>query len=72
MTGQRGALAALCVAALAMATAPSIGGQEGTDAGTEPGPAVEKQVRHFDVKASLETRYDDNILKLSEEDKDRF
>ena len=72
MTGRRRAPAVLWIAALVLATPPSIGAQEGTDAGTEPVPAAEKRVRHFDVKASLETRYDDNILKLSEKDKDLF
>ena len=72
MTGRRGALAALCVGALVVAIPPSIGAQEGTDAGTEPGPAADKRLRHFKLEVSLETRYDDNILQLSEQDKDLF
>lgn len=68
--GYRGA--ALWVLALVAASLPLSAGVDGPDTPPrqETGQAPEERERHFALKVSLEGRYDDNILQLSDPDKE--
>jgi hypothetical protein len=64
--------AALWVLALMAASLPLSAGVDGPDTPPrqETGQAPEERERHFALKVSLEGRYDDNILQLSDPDKE--